>query len=59
MDEAFGFYLLQSYDDGARITTIYSKYNKMAPLNDTNTSIFQAYFNMGKYSSVFNDHLSM
>lgn len=40
MDKAFAFYLLQSYDEGARITTIYQKYNQIAPLNDANTSIF-------------------
>ena len=40
MDSAFGYYVLQSYDEGARITTIFSKQRDMAPLNDTNTSIF-------------------
>ena len=40
MDSAFAFYLLQSYDEGARITTIFSKHNKIAPLNETNTNIF-------------------
>ena len=47
MDRAFAFYLLQSYDDGARISNIYSKFNQIAPLSDVNTSIFQAYINLG------------
>ena len=49
MDKAFGFYLLQSYDDGARISMMYSKINEIAPLSDTNTNIFQAYVNLGKF----------
>ena len=48
MDSAFGYYVLQSYDEGARITTIFSKQRDMAPLNDTNTSIFQAYVNLAQ-----------
>ena len=48
MDPAFGFYLLQSYDEGARITTLFQKFNRIAPLSDTNTSIFHAYIHLGK-----------
>ncbi len=49
MDKAFAFYMLQSYDDGARISTLYSKINQMAPLTDMNTVIFQAYIHLGKF----------
>ena len=48
MDKAFAFYVLQSYDDGARISTLYSKINQMAPLTEMNTVIFQAYIHLGK-----------
>lgn len=51
MDKAFAFYLILSLDDGAHISTLYSKTNEMTPLGDTNTNIFQAYLNLGKSHS--------
>ena len=48
MDSAFAFYLIQSYDEGARIAKLYDRHHEMAPLNDTNTNMFQAYLNIGK-----------
>ena len=51
MDKAFAFYLILSLDDGAHISTLYSKTHEMTPLGDTNTNIFQAYLNLGKSQS--------
>ena len=51
MDEAFAFYLVQSLDDGAQVTNLYSKHHLMAPLNDQNVFMFHAFTSFGKSHS--------